>query len=97
VKNVSQILLGIGNTDSSLYIDLGIDAFNTAEANDLAKIELGKNGKILATRLTSQKLTFNFWKLEPSLWFVLGRPTCTGMTEDIGVIAAFLASCPIRK
>ena len=60
MKNVSQILLGIGNTDSSLYIDLGIDAFNTAEANDLAKIELGKNGKILATRLTSQKLTFNF-------------------------------------
>jgi hypothetical protein len=35
------------------FFVLGIDAFNAAEANDMARIELGKNGKILATRRTS--------------------------------------------
>jgi hypothetical protein len=61
---IDTVELGTGNypgdalklasvEEPPLRIVLGIDAFNGAEANDLAKIELGRNGKILATRRTS--------------------------------------------
>jgi hypothetical protein len=37
-----------GSLQPPLRIVLGIDAFNAAEANDLAKIELGKKWKDLS-------------------------------------------------
>jgi enoyl-[acyl-carrier-protein] reductase (NADH) len=38
---------------------------------------------------------FEIWN--PLYEFVLGWPTCIGMPEDIGLIAAFLASDEARR
>jgi NAD(P)-dependent dehydrogenase (short-subunit alcohol dehydrogenase family) len=63
----------------------------------LQRSSWGKNGKILATRRTSRKLTFNYLKIwNPLYEFVPGWPTYTGMPEDTGLIAAFLASDEAR-
>jgi hypothetical protein len=81
-----------------LRVVLGSDAFNAAEANDLAKIELGKKWKDLSYTTDFVKLKLNYLKnLEPSLWICLDWPTCTDMPEDIGLIAAFSASDEARQ